>query len=86
MKPLTPRELEVASRLAAGLTRQEIGAQLGRTAESVDRIRILLLAKLGLRNNVELSRYWILNDRPLVANPSFNVAYVAICDRDRVPA
>ena len=83
MRGLSPLAISVASRLAAGLTRQEIGAQLGRTAENVDRIRIRLLAKLGLRNNVELSRYWILNDKPLVHNPRFDAAVVALCPAPR---
>ena len=56
---LTPRELEVIRLAAQGLTSNEIGKQLfisGRTAETH---RARAMHKLGLRNQVELVRYFI---------------------------
>lgn len=54
---LTPRELEVARRLAAGATNREIAAALGIREQSVKNVLHVVFRKLGVRNRVELSVY-----------------------------
>lgn len=53
---LTRRELEVVRLLALGHKNCEIAAQLGISIKTVDTHRGHALAKLGVRNNVELAR------------------------------
>jgi len=53
---LTPRQLEVAARLAVGATNREIAAELGISVKTVDTFRLQILTRLGVRNNVELAR------------------------------
>ena len=53
---LTKREMEVATRYAAGLERKEIAAELGCTPKTVDTHRMKAMTKIGVRNNVELSQ------------------------------
>lgn len=57
--PLSPRELEVVKLIAEGLTSEEIAAQLVLSSKTVERHRANVLAKLGMRNRVELTRYAI---------------------------
>ncbi len=57
--PLSPRELEVVKLIAEGLTSEEIAEQLYISKKTVDRHRANILAKLGMRNRVELTRYAI---------------------------
>jgi DNA-binding NarL/FixJ family response regulator len=57
--PLTPRELEVVKLIAEGHTSEEIAAELVLSGKTVERHRANVLAKLGLRNRVELTRYAI---------------------------
>jgi DNA-binding NarL/FixJ family response regulator len=57
--PLTPRELEVTKLIAEGLTSDEIAATLVIAKATVNRHRDNILAKLGMRNRVELTRYAI---------------------------
>jgi DNA-binding NarL/FixJ family response regulator len=56
---LTVRELEVVKLIAEGHTSGEIAAQLVLSAKTVERHRANVLAKLGMRNRVELTRYAI---------------------------
>ncbi len=56
---LTARELEVVKLIAEGHTSEEIAAQLVLSGRTVERHRANVLAKLGLRNRVELTRYAI---------------------------
>jgi DNA-binding NarL/FixJ family response regulator len=56
---LTARELEVVKLIAEGHTSEEIAAQLVLSAKTVERHRANVLAKLGMRNRVELTRYAI---------------------------
>jgi DNA-binding NarL/FixJ family response regulator len=57
--PLTARELEVVKLIAEGHTSDEIAAQLVLSKKTVERHRANILAKLGMRNRVELTRYAI---------------------------
>lgn len=54
---LTPRELEVLSLTAEGLTSKEIGRHLGISPRTADVHRTHLIHKLGLRNRVEAVHY-----------------------------
>ena len=56
---LTARELEVVKLIAEGHTSEEIAAQLVLSGKTVERHRANVLAKLGMRNRVELTRYAI---------------------------
>jgi DNA-binding NarL/FixJ family response regulator len=57
--PLTPRELEVLKLIAEGYTSDEIAAELVISKKTVDHHRANILAKLGMRDRVELTRYAI---------------------------
>jgi len=57
--PLTARELEVVKLIAEGHTSDEIAAELVLSGKTVERHRANVLAKLGMRNRVELTRYAI---------------------------
>ncbi|MHB8242304.1 MAG: response regulator transcription factor [Solirubrobacteraceae bacterium] len=57
--PLTTRELEVVKLIAEGLTSAEVADQLVLSVKTVERHRTNVLAKLSLRNRVELTRYAI---------------------------
>ena len=57
--PLTPRELEVVKLIAEAWTSDRIALELGITRRTVDRHRENILAKLGMRDRVELTRYAI---------------------------
>jgi DNA-binding NarL/FixJ family response regulator len=57
--PLTPRELEVLKLIAEALTSDQIALELGIARRTVDRHRENILAKLGMRDRVELTRYAI---------------------------
>lgn len=56
---LTLRELQILRLLAAGKTNRETAQSLGLSRKTVSTHRTLILAKLGLRNNVELARFAI---------------------------
>jgi DNA-binding NarL/FixJ family response regulator len=56
---LTVRELEIVKLIAEGNTSEEIAAELSISRKTVDRHRANVLAKLGMRNRVELTRYAI---------------------------
>jgi DNA-binding NarL/FixJ family response regulator len=57
--PLTPREQDVVKLTAEGHTSEEIAEILVIAKKTVDRHRANVLAKLGMRNRVELTRYAI---------------------------
>ncbi len=57
--PLTPRETEVVKLIAEGQTNREIAQELVISEKTVERHRANLLAKLGMRDRVELTRYAI---------------------------
>jgi DNA-binding NarL/FixJ family response regulator len=57
--PLTPRELEVVKLIAEAYTSDRIALELGISRRTVDRHRENILAKLGMRDRVELTRYAI---------------------------
>ncbi len=57
--PLTPRELQVVKLIAEAYTNAEIAAALQISVKTVERHRENLLAKLGMRDRVELTRYAI---------------------------
>jgi DNA-binding NarL/FixJ family response regulator len=59
LEPLSPREREVVKLVAEGHTGEEIAALLGVGLSTVERHRTRSLAKLGLRNRVDLTRYAI---------------------------
>ena len=58
---LSLRELQVLRKLAMGATNKEIAEAYCISVKTVDTYRSRLLAKLGLRNNAELSRFAIQN-------------------------
>jgi DNA-binding NarL/FixJ family response regulator len=58
-KPLTPRELEVVKLIAEAWTSDAIALELEISRRTVDRHRENILAKLGMRDRVELTRYAI---------------------------
>jgi DNA-binding NarL/FixJ family response regulator len=57
--PLTPRELEVVKLVAEAHTSEQIAQLLGLSRKTVERHRENVLAKLGMRDRVELTRYAI---------------------------
>ena len=78
---LTPRELEVLSLTAEGLTSKEIARELGISPRTADVHRTHLIHKLGLRNRVEAVHYALTNGilafagpRPAAADPVPEVA------------
>ncbi|WP_102145293.1 response regulator [Mycobacterium hubeiense] len=56
---LTPREEEVLKLIAEGYSTREIATTLGISIKTVDRHRTNILAKLGLRDRLALTRYAI---------------------------
>jgi DNA-binding NarL/FixJ family response regulator len=58
-EPLSPREREVVKLIAEGHTSEEIAQILVISPSTVERHRTNSLAKLGLRNRVDLTRYAI---------------------------
>ena len=57
--PLTPREREIVTLIAEAHTTDEIARELVISTRTVERHRENILAKLGMRNRVELTRYAI---------------------------
>jgi DNA-binding NarL/FixJ family response regulator len=57
--PLTPRELEVVKLIGEAHTSDQIAQELEISRRTVDRHRENILAKLGMRDRVELTRYAI---------------------------
>jgi DNA-binding NarL/FixJ family response regulator len=57
--PLSPRELQVLKLIAEAFTSDQIAQQLSISRRTVDRHRENILAKLGMRDRVELTRYAI---------------------------
>jgi DNA-binding NarL/FixJ family response regulator len=57
--PLSQRELEVVKLIAEAFTSDQIAQQLSISRRTVDRHRENILAKLGMRDRVELTRYAI---------------------------
>jgi len=57
--PLTPRELEVVKLIAEAYTNRQIADTLQLSEKTIESHRANLLAKLGMRDRVELVRYAI---------------------------
>jgi DNA-binding NarL/FixJ family response regulator len=57
--PLSPRELQVLKLIAEAYTSDRIAQELSISRRTVDRHRENILAKLGMRDRVELTRYAI---------------------------
>jgi DNA-binding NarL/FixJ family response regulator len=57
--PLSPRELQVLKLIAEAYTSDQIAGELSISRRTVDRHRENILAKLGMRDRVELTRYAI---------------------------
>ena len=57
--PLTSRELHVVKLIAEGYSSKEIAAELVISEKTVERHRANILAKLGVRDRVDLTRYAI---------------------------
>jgi DNA-binding NarL/FixJ family response regulator len=57
--PLSPREAEVVKLIAEGNSAREIADALVISEKTVDRHRANVLAKLGMRNRVDITRYAI---------------------------
>jgi DNA-binding NarL/FixJ family response regulator len=58
-EPLTPRELEVVKLVAEAHTSAQIAQLLQISPKTVERHRENVMAKLGMRDRVELTRYAI---------------------------
>jgi len=56
-EPLTPREQEVLTLIAEGLSNNEIADRLVISAKTVDRHRENIMRKLNLHNRVDLVKY-----------------------------
>ncbi len=54
---LSPRELEVLKALAMGDSNAEYAARVGISVKTVDTHRLHMLAKLELKNNIEMARF-----------------------------
>jgi two-component system, NarL family, invasion response regulator UvrY len=59
---LSNREIEVAQLIACGTSSREIAEQLCLSIKTINTHRSRILAKLGLKNNVELATYCINNN------------------------
>jgi DNA-binding NarL/FixJ family response regulator len=59
VSPLSPREEEVAKLVAEAYTTEEIADLLSISPKTVERHRENILAKLGMRDRVELTRWAI---------------------------
>ena len=57
--PLTPREVEILKLIAEAWTSDRIALELSISRRTVERHRENILAKLGMRDRVELTRYAI---------------------------
>lgn len=57
--PLTPRELEIVKLIAEGYSNKDIAEDLVISEKTVERHRANILAKLGMHDRVELTRYAI---------------------------
>ena len=57
--PLTPREIDVLKLIAEAHTNRQIAEQLVVSVKTVESHRANILAKLGMRERVELTRYAI---------------------------
>jgi DNA-binding NarL/FixJ family response regulator len=57
--PLTPRETEILKLIAEAHTTRDIAEMLVISEKTVERHRTHILAKLGMRDRVELVRYAI---------------------------
>jgi DNA-binding NarL/FixJ family response regulator len=57
--PLSPRESEIVKQIAEGQTSREIAELLVISENTVERHRANILAKLGMRDRVDLTRYAI---------------------------
>jgi DNA-binding NarL/FixJ family response regulator len=57
--PLTPRELEVVKLIAEAHTNEDIAQLLTISRKTVERHRENIMAKLGMRDRVQLTRYAI---------------------------
>ena len=57
--PLTPRELQVVKLIAEAHTNVQIAGMLQISVKTVERHRENVMAKLGMRDRVELTRYAI---------------------------
>lgn len=53
-KKITPREREILTHIAAGLSTKEIGVKVGLSANTVEVHRHNMLKRTGYRNSVEL--------------------------------
>ena len=60
---LTEREKQVAFSLATGMTNREIAEQLSVSIKTVDTHRGHVMKKLATRNNVELLRFMLRDNR-----------------------
>lgn len=58
---LSNREMEVAHLIASGKSSRIIAEQLSLSVKTINTHRSRLLAKLALKNSVELTTYWIHN-------------------------
>lgn len=77
---LTPRQYEVAIRIAIGRTNAEIADELGIDQKTVDTHRSAALKRLTVRSNVELARYAVASGdapAPMLSNGALVQATVS---------
>jgi len=55
--PLTSREIQVLTRVAAGLTNKEIAAELGIAVSTIERHLVNLYTNIGARGRVDATAY-----------------------------
>jgi len=63
MKPLTPREWEIAQLVAEALSNKEIAFRLGITAQTVKNMLQRAYMKLGIHSRLRLT-LWVLEQPP----------------------
>ena len=69
---LTPREVEVLKRVAAGMTNKAIAAELGVAVPTIERHLVNLYTKIGARGRADATAYAVshgLTRRPCNASP-----------------
>jgi len=63
LRPLTPRQAQVARLVADGLTNKEIAKRIGRGVRGVDATIQHIYTRLDIHNRAELTR-WVLEREP----------------------
>jgi DNA-binding NarL/FixJ family response regulator len=81
---LSPRERDVASRIARGMSQTAVAAELGVSASTVASVATGVVKKLGLRSTRELPLFWRDTSGQAVALGRDDL--FGVCSADHVPA